>query len=285
MGAAILLRLLFLLSTILMVSPIAFAEHNHLKDKTKIIFGVHPYLPAPELKKRFKPIIDHLEKHLMVNVELQVSQNYEIHIEHVANGAVDIAFMGPSSYVTLTTKHGEHPLLTRLEVNGKPYLYGNIIVRTDSGLTDIKQLAGKSFAFGSPHSTMSYIVPRSILNENGVALDRLAEYKFLGNHRNVAIGVLLGDFDAGAVKQEVFHKFKDKGLVSIAKTPAISEHLFVARNNFPAPRLEAIRNLMLELSNTEEGINILKKIKSSATGLVSVNHGDYKALTRLMNNK
>jgi phosphonate transport system substrate-binding protein len=268
-----------------MTCSVTIAEHNQQLDKTKIILGVHPYLPAPELAKRFSPLTAYLEAHLKVKVALQISQNYETHIEHIANNVLDIAFMGPSSYVTLTTNHGKHPLLARLEVNGKPHLYGNIIVHKSSNITDIKQLTGKRFAFGSPRSTMSYIVPHQMLDDSGVTLDSLSKYKFLGNHRNVALGVLLGDFDAGAVKEEVFHEFKDKGLISIARTPAISEHLFVTRNDFPAARIKAIRSMMLELSETKQGVEILQGIKSTITGLVPVKHSDYNALTSLMSNK
>lgn len=278
-------RSLFLALSLLISCSAVIADHNRQNDKTKIILGVHPYLPAQELKKRFNPLIDYFQQHLQLKVELHISQNYETHIEHIENKAIDVAFMGPASYVELTMNNNRYPLLSRLEVNGKPHLYGVIIAHKNSSITDIKQLAGKRFAFGSPHSTMSYIVPRHILGDKGVTLEHLKEYKFLGNHRNVALGVLLGDFDAGSVKEEVFLNLEAKGLVSIAKTPAISEHLFVARKGLSKPRIKALRSMMYELSETKEGIEVLQKIKPTITGLVPVKHGDYKTLINLMDNK
>lgn len=67
-------------------------------------------------------------------------------------------------------------------------------------------------AFGDPESTMSHLVPRFMLWRVGVTGEVLADYQFLSNHTNVALGVLVGDFDAGAVKEEVFYEFEPKGL-------------------------------------------------------------------------
>ena len=276
------LQSLLLLPALFITCSIAIADSSSSKNDSTIILGVHPYLPAHEIKQRFTPLADYLGTQLHKKIELKISQNYETHIEHVANNTVDIAFMGPSSYVTLTTTHGNYPLLARLEVKGKPHLFGVIFTRKGSELTDIKQLTGKRFAFGSPHSTMSYIVPRHMLNHDGISLDNLAEYKFLGNHRNVVLGVLLGEFDAGAAKEDVFLNFKDQGLVSIARSPAISEHLFVAGKGMPDRDLTLIRDLMLGLSKTKEGLQILQSIKSDITGLVPVKHSDYDSLANFM---
>ena len=275
-------RLLLLVPGMLMAISMAIANHSDQQDASKLVLGVHPYLPANELKKRFGPLADYLGKQLKKKVILHISKDYESHIEHVGNNTLDIAYMGPSSYVTLSQKYGRHPLLARLEVNGKPYLYGVIITNKNTKLKNIEQLIGKRFAFGSPQSTMSYLVPRHMLIDKGVTLEHLAEFKFLGNHRNVALGVLLGEFDAGAIKIDVFHKFKDRGLVVLATSPAISEHLFVTRKNLSKNEINKIRKLLFSLSKTEEGLAILKSIKSSITGLVSVKHSDYKTLEQIM---
>jgi hypothetical protein len=43
--------------------------------------------------------------------------------------------------------------------------------------------------------------------------------------------------------------------------------------------------MMLELSETKQGVEILQGIKSTITGLVPVKHSDYNALINLMGNK
>jgi len=268
--------LLFLYLLICQVS-VANADENR-----PLIIGVHPYLPAVELTKRFTPLINYLSNKTAIPIKLNVSKNYEAHIENIGNNIVDIAYLGPSSYVELVSKHGQYPLLARLEVNGKPFFNGYIVAKQGSGIIEIKQLKGRKFAFGSPRSTMSYRVPRFLLRESGVKLTSLSDYKFLGNHRNVALSVLLGEFDAGAVKEEIYFKFRKKGLTKIALSPPISEHLFVARKNLSPIKIKAIQEAMFGMSRSVHGLNVLKTIKKTVTGLVPVKDENYNNLREIM---
>jgi len=72
-----------------------------------------------------------------------------------------------------------------------------------------------------------------MMRQAGVTIDKLAGHAFLKNHHNVALGVLLGNFDAGAVKEDVFDEYRQQGLKTLKKTPPISEHLFVVRKTLP----------------------------------------------------
>jgi phosphonate transport system substrate-binding protein len=215
-------------------------------------------------------------------MELSISKDYETHIENIGNKLFDIAYLGPSSYVGLINKYGPHPLLARLEIKGKPYFNGYIVAKKGSNTKELRQLKGKRFAFGSPHSTMSYLVPRYMLREQGVSLESLSDYKFQGNHRNVALSVLLGEFDAGAVKEEVYFKFKEKGLHQIAISPPISEHLFVCRQGLPIKLHKLAQDAMYKLSNTDEGRQVLISIKKGVSGLVPVSDNDYDNLRVIM---
>ena len=228
-------------------------------------------------------MLRYLAEQLGETVILKVSKDYESHIELVGNNALDVAYMGPSSYVTMTNRYGKHPLLARLEVDHDPFFRGVIIVRKDSGITTLHQLAGKRFAFGSTHSTMSYIVPRYMMAKVGVELGTLESYKFLGNHRNVMLGVLLGEYDAGAVKEEVFEEFSGRDIVALERTPIISEHVFIARNGIPAYKLQKIRQIFLSMSKSKNGKEVLSSIKSGVTGFVVVQDQDYDNLRQMMN--
>jgi phosphonate transport system substrate-binding protein len=214
-----------------------------------LILGIHPYLPAEEIKQRFTPLMQYLALKLDRPVQLRVSKNYETHIENMGHNQYDIAYFGPASYVELTEKYGLYPLLARLAIDGIPYFHGYIVTRTESSIHELSELKGKRFAFGSPHSTMSYLIPRHMMKQAGVEIEDLAGHKFLGNHRNVALGVLLGRFDAGAVKEEVYLKFKDKGLRQIAGSPQIPEHLFVANKKLPQDQVALLRDCLLNLAH------------------------------------
>ncbi len=243
---------------------------------------VHPYLPSVELVKRFTPLAEHLGKEIGRTVNLRISKDYQDHITHAGNGDADIAYLGPASYVKLTELHGRKPLLARLEIKGKPVFKGAVIVRKNSTVKTLTELSGKSFAFGDPDSTMSHLVPRSMLIKAGVEINKLSRYRHLKNHNNVALSVLAGDYDAGAVKEEVFYDYEDRGLMLLAWTPDISEHLFVADSSLASETVDSLRTAMLGLKDTRAGREIMHGIKSSMTALVPVRYEDYDNLREII---
>ncbi|MEE9524812.1 MAG: phosphate/phosphite/phosphonate ABC transporter substrate-binding protein [Thermodesulfovibrionales bacterium] len=243
---------------------------------------IHPYLAASDLYKRFTPLAEYLGDMLGKKVKIHLSSDYQEHIEYIGNDIVDIAYMGPASYVKLVETHGKKPVLAAIEVNGKSSFHGVIIVDKNSALRSLKDLEGHKFAFGDPNSTMSHLVPRYMLWKAGINLDELSGHKHLSNHDNVALGVLTGDFDAGAVKIETYYKYKDRGLKVIATSPNIHEHLFVASGKLPEETVQTLRKALLELKDQESGKLIMSSIKKNMTAMVPTNDSDYDNLRSIL---
>jgi len=255
-----------------------YAMTAHAAKPEPLILAVHPYLPPNEVLQRFNPLADYLASKIGRPVEVRVGRDYEDHIAAIGGRRVDFAFIGPAAYIKLVANHGPHPLLARLEVNGKPYLTGVIVTRQDSPLRRLADLKGKRFAFGDPDSTMSHIVPLYMLIKAGVPERALGQQRFLGAHKNVALAVLSGDFDAGAVKDEVYQEYAAKGLRVLATLPPVSEHLFVTRVDLPAADVDRLRSALLGLKTQPDTKKILSEIHRDATALVPVTDADYDSL-------
>ena len=246
-----------------------------------LILAVHPFLPNAEIQQRFAPLADYLGKQLGRQVLVRVGRDYEQHIEAVGLNSVDIAFMGPASYVKMVVRHGPKPLLARLEIKGKPIFSGHIVTSVNSALHNLTDLRGKRFAFVDPDSTMGTVVPRYVMQQAGVGLKQLGAYQHLGGHEDVALGVLTGDFDAGAVKSEVYDELASHGLRVLVKLPDISEHLFVTRADLPANQVVFLRQALLQLKNAPNGPAILRAINKDMTAMVPVVDADYHSLRKL----
>ena len=275
----------FLRSIILMISLTAFAylvTPSVTSAREPLTFAIFPYLPAIEVVERFMPLVNYLSRETGYPIEIHVSKNYQEHIQKVGRDEFDFAYVGPAPYVTMVRQFGRKPLLSRLEVNDSPTFHGYIIVRKDSSIRTIANLAGKNFAFVDTNSTMGHKVPRYMMWKEGVDVKDLSGYTFMGTHPNVALGVLAGDFDAGAVKEEVFHEYEKRGLRGLKKTPELSEHIFVTSTKMPDAEVQALRKAMYKLKESETGRNAITVIKSSATGLVPVQDTDYDNLRDIM---
>ncbi len=245
--------------------------------------GIHPYLSPVELVEKFSPLQHYLQQQLRREVALDVSAtSYQALADSLEKQQVDFAFMGPALYVS---NRQQQPLipLARLEIEGKPVFRGAIVTHARSGIEQLDQLPGKRFAFGSRKSTMSYLVPRYELEQSGVALDQLRAHHFLGSHRNVALAVLMEQFEAGAVKEAIYQRYAHRGLQLVSWTREIPEHLFVAAPHLSQREQGMLRKALLALEGeTPQQQAVLQSIKPTVTALVTATESDYDELQALI---
>jgi len=268
---------------IFLLSTLGLFLYSSVGFSNEMTLGVHPYKSVSKLQKYYLPLTEYLSNKLNTKVNLSIAKDYETHIDLIGKDVIDMAYLGPASYVAMVNKYGKKRLLVRQLIKGKPTFKGHILAREDSTINSLADLENKSFAFGDPNSTMSHLVPRYMLIKNGITKDKLRKMAFLGSHDNVAIAVLTGEFDAGAVKEAVYYKYKDKGIKSLAATPDLSEHLFVVSNKMSEKKVKEIKNILLDLKNSSEGKEILKGIKKTITAMGSVTDKDYDNLREMLN--
>lgn len=249
---------------------------------TPLVLAVLPYLPAPEIERRFAPLAARLSEALRRPVQVRVGQSYKQHLAAIGGDQVDIAYIGPASYVRMVERYGRKPILARLDVAGEPGLRGVIAVRRDSPLTRVDMLKGRSMAFGAVDSTAGHLLPHYQLLQSGVRLRDLGYHRFLGTHRDVALAVLAGDFDAGGLKHEVFEEYAGRGLRALAVTPAVPQYLFVARATLPPADVERARQTLLSLHRDAAGRDVLKRLHPGLSALVGAQDADYDGLRRMM---
>jgi len=264
-----------------LVLALAFSAARAQSD-TGYLLAVHPFLPCREIQQRFSPLADHLAKVLGVPVSVRVGHDYEEHLDFVGRDQADLAFIGPAGFVMMEDIYGEKPILAAFEVGGQRLLHGVIAVRQGSPITDVAALRGRRMAFGDRYSTMSYLVPRYLMQERGVRLSDLAGHRHLGSHTNVALAVLAGDADAGAMKREVFDEYAGKGLRALAVTPGVPDHVFVARSTLPSGQVEGLRRALQGLHRTESGRRLLEGLHKGLTRLVPATADDYRGLEDML---
>ncbi len=276
------LRLPILILAWLCGLPLCLPAAPPPPGKTPLVLAVLPYLPAAEIERRFSPLAARLGQALGRPVQVRIGQDYGQHIDAIGSDQVDIAYLGPAAYVRMVEHYGRKPILARIEVAGQSSLRSVIVVRHDTPLTRIEQLKGRSIAFGAADSTTGHLLPHYQLLQGGVRLRDLSRHHFLGNHHDVALAVLAGDYDAGGLKEEVYQAYAARGLRALAVSPAVPDHLFVARANLPAADLERLRRALLDLQRDAAGRDVLKRLQPGPGALVPAGDADYDGLRRIM---
>jgi phosphonate transport system substrate-binding protein len=259
---------------------LSFCQQIYAKET--LILAVHPFLPQIELEKKFTPLAHYLSQKSGLEITLKIGSSYDEHIEYIGLNKVDIAYMGPVSYVKLVKLFAKKPILAKLEVNGQSYFQGNIIVRKDSSIKSIADLKGKRIALGNMNSTMSFIVPHHLLHQASIFPKDKIKHQLLATHDDIALAVLSGDFDAGAVKPATFKRYEKDGLKILTKTPKISEHLFVTSSKLPEKDIQNLQKILINMKNSSEGLAILQGIKVGISAMVSAKDSDYSNLQKII---
>ncbi|MGM0477555.1 MAG: phosphate/phosphite/phosphonate ABC transporter substrate-binding protein [Pseudomonadota bacterium] len=244
--------------------------------------GVHPFVSATELLERFRPLADYLAETTGERFEVRVSHSYDEHIAAVAQGRVDLAYMGPAIYARLWNEHGKHEVLAREEVEGRDTFRGHLIVRDEKDIHGLEDIAGHTVAFVNKRSTMGYWMPRRRLAEAGIELADLGGHLFLNDHFNVASAVLLGDVDVGAVREEVYRMFAERGVRSIGRTEPVPQHPLVVRRGLEPQRLAVWRDALLALNEIPEGEAVLEALGQGVTGMSPAKAADYSPLREIL---
>lgn len=249
-------------------------------SKEIIWFGIVPLEAPREMYRRFSGLARYLGKDLGQQVELRVPVDFETAVQEIGEGKTLIGFMTPSTYIEAHERYGVEVIAKALR-DGKPFHHSVIVTRPDSGIKTLKDLRGRSFAFGSVHSTSSHIVPRSMLKHAGIELKDLSEYSYLGHHDEVARAVLKGEFDAGSVMESTAQKFRSQGLTVIAVSEDIPEFNICIHKSL-SDKKDMLRNILLKLGDTEEGKEILRQIDPSYTGFTAADDTDYQRIKHMM---
>ncbi len=206
-----------------------------------------------ELIRKYKPLVAYLEKELGMKVKFLPLVNYVATVEALAAGKVDLVWYGGFTHVQARkrTKGKAVPLVMRLrDMNFK----SKFIAAKGSGIKSLKDLKGKTFAFGSVSSTSGHLMPRFFLKKAGIKPEKdFAKFSFSGSHDATAKWVEAGKVKAGVLNEAVWEKLvKDKKVDTskvqvIYTTPGYVDYNWTARATLDRNILSRITRAFLKL--------------------------------------
>jgi phosphonate transport system substrate-binding protein len=143
---------------------------------------------------------------------------------------------------------------------GSPTYNGQLLVHKDSGLSELSDLAGKTFCRPDPLSTSGWVIPSIMLKGAGVDPDTgLADVVDAGSHDAVAAAVYDGTCDVGATYVDARTRIEEdypdvmEQTVVIAIEPDIPNDGVQFQSSLPQETRDKIVAGLLAIAATEEG--------------------------------
>jgi phosphonate transport system substrate-binding protein len=235
--------------------------------------------------QNYQPIMEYLTQHTPYHFELKLGKTYEDAVAFLRDGKTDIASFGAVTYLEAHKTFGAVPILRPLNKMGKPFYRSIIITRVDSDIRTLTDVQGRSFAFAAILSTSGNLIPRLQLAEAGIHLDDLKQYTNFKHHDSVAKAVLTNAYDAGAVKDVIAYKYRDKGLRFLHISDPIPSVPLAVRPDTPPEFIATVQEAFLHLNPTNPQDRALMQAwdPEFRYGFTKAEDADYDSIRRKLN--
>jgi phosphonate transport system substrate-binding protein len=264
------LRLVAVLAAVLLLAA-GCSRANETADTplgiSTLRVGLIPNIAPEEQRTRYAPFGAYLEAQLGVPVELFVASDYAGVVTALANGQLDLAYLGGLTYLQANEQVELVPLVTEVDrETGTTAYYSAIVVPADSPFQTLEDLlsADAVLALGDVASTSGSLYPRSMIVDAGAncslrQLDScppLRQVVFTGGHDAAAQAVLAGSADAAGMELRILRRLERDGAVPVGALRVIAQapvegYPWVARQALGTAVHDAIQNVFLQLSDPD----------------------------------
>ncbi len=237
-------------------APLAIAARPARAAGTLTV-GLIPSEDSRAMIANSQVMMDQLARALGMTVKPFVAADYNGVIEALRSKRLDVAYLGPFSYVLgATVAPIEAFAVAETKKAGRTFYHSLIVAHKESGIKSVTDLRGKTFAFVDPSSTSGHLFPKAGLMKAGFNPEKdFGRVIFSGSHDSNAVAVQNRKVDAVAIADRILDAAIAKGLakredlVVVWKSEPIPESPTVWRKDLDADLKKRIQAAFLEVKN------------------------------------
>ena len=237
-------------------------------------FGIPPQQSPVEVVKRWTPILQYLEKKAGVTLELKTAKDIPTYQQNIMDGAYDIAFVNPNTYVAANKLRGYQAFVH--ERDGKSY--GIIVARKNGPITQVAELHERTMAFPSNFAVMATILPLKQLEEQKIPVRIQYVVSMDSVYRSVAKGLFLAGGGESRTFGSLDPEIRDQ-LVVLWRSEELPPFPFFAHPRVSAATVSRLQNAMINMAQDPEGQALLKVV--NIKGLEKSSDADYNGVRKL----
>lgn len=243
-------------------------------------------LPMQEPERVFRevyPMLQYLEAETDLSFRIVYTSSYQDLLERMAAGEVDLTYLGPLPYLQLTDQYTQvSPLVVFREPNGKTTYTCSLVAFAGAPL-DGKHRQ-QPVALTQPRSTCGFLAVHSLLTSQGISLHQ-AGYCYLGQHDQVALSVIRGDFVWGGMKTQIARQYQHLGLsLELESEPFPGFALVANEQTLSKEDQLQLKQALLRLdpqSNPDAAARVASWGEQYRYGVAPIADQDYQSLRQL----
>lgn len=230
--------------------------------KQRVVVHTIPTQASDKFKEQMTKLGQQLSAETGLDVQIEIPTDYAAVVEALRFGKIDVAYLGPFTYVVANAQSGAQAFVTQ-SVHGRPYYNSYAIVLKDSPIQqltdkDLASLKGMEIALGDPASTSSSIFPQLYLKRAGLDLDKEIKKVFTMKHDNVLKTVVAGQAPIGFLDSAIFEGSLKKKFPAdyekvrvVWKSPDLFQYPWAARKDLDPAIVAKLKAAFLKIKDPE----------------------------------
>lgn len=272
-------RLVFLMTALVMGIGWANVQAQALKE---LRVSAIPDENPQEMLRIYSPFAEYLSKEIGIPVKFTPVVDYAATVEGLAANRLEMVWYGGLTSVQAAKQaKGARRIIMRKE---DAEFKSHFITRKDTGIKTLRDLKGKTFAFGSVSSTSGHLMPRYYLLKDGINPEKdFSKFSFSGAHDATAAWVEAGQVDAGALNFLVWDKLIETKKVDTSKvnifwtTPPYVDYVWTVRAGVDKATVEKITKAFLKLDYSKPDDKKLLDLHRTK-GYIAAKDEDWKGI-------
>lgn len=282
-------RVTFILRALVLLALSSAVQAACTQQSLRI--AVIPKKSMEVLMREYQPLLERLNNRLQMPVEIVPAASYESVVDAVVSGGVDVAWLGPASYILAYQRDPRIEPFASLTISEGHFTPGGhhyqalLLARREAGGA-IEGLRGLRGALSDPASTSGSVVPNAEFSAQvGMPLAQFfGSVVFSGSHDKSLDALLENRVDAAFVASVRADAYLNEGRIGpdtfrlLWRSQPLYYDPYVFSGQLCPALKERIRRAMLE---DQEGLASFFA-SQNATGIAPVSHTEYRSLLRLL---
>lgn len=183
---------------------IAFLLISTVSAKT-LVFGVVPQQGPIKMTKKWAPVTTHLKKTTGLDIQFKTEKSIPTFEKELYAGKYDIVYMNPYHYVVAS-----HAQKYDAMIRADKLIVGILLVNKDKGVTDLKDIKGKTLLFPAPFAFAATLLTKYELQSRfGIDVENETTVRYVNSHDSVYKGVARGIGQVGGGIVRTFNNLAD----------------------------------------------------------------------------
>lgn len=254
-----------LLSLLLLILSCSKSSEEHKyqiqrENKTilpPLIIGVLAEESPRIIYERLYPLKNFLSKKLQRPVNIEIAKNYADLENKIMENKIHLLFIDPAIYCELKW-HMKNKIFPLIKPEGGIAETRSVFVtKEDTKIEKIFDSLGKKIALGDEKSSFSYLIPLSMLRDVDISIKDFKSVGILEKEQKIALSILIGDYEIGAMSEVVANKYLKDGLKIIRYSEPTPRFLISYVEGLSMEDIEKIKNAIIQAGKEDTVIKAL----------------------------